>query len=234
VKRFWDLAAVSVEPGGFGIVLDGKPLRVPSGPPLLVPNAELALAIAGEWQAAGTESRTMDYSDVPLTRLAGTAQVRIAPDPAPTAAAIAAYGESDLLCYRADTPLALVEREDAAWQPWLDWARIELGAALTVTAGIVYVRQHPAALAALRRAVDAEDGWVLAGLGILVPALGSLVLGLAVARGALSAEEAAALSILDDTFQAELWGEDAEAAARRANIAADVAQAARFIGLCRA
>jgi len=233
MNRFWDHAAVAVEADGYGILLDGKPVRVPHGPPLLVPAAPLAQAIADEWQAAGLASRKMHYSDVPLTRLAGTAQVRIVPDPGPTAAAIAAYGESDLLCYRADSPRALADRQHAAWQPWLDWSRTELGAAMTITTGIIHVRQHPAALAALRAAVDAESSWVLAGLGIIVPALGSLVLGLAVARGASAAREATALSMLDDIFQAELWGEDAEAAARRAHIEADVAHAARFIALCR-
>ncbi len=233
MKRFWDRAAVAVEAGGYGVVLDGKPVRVPSGPALLVPNALLAQAVADEWQAAGLQTQQMLYGDVPLTRLAGTAQLRIVPDPGPTAAAISAYGESDLLCYRAGHPLALADRQHAAWQPWLDWSRTELAAALTVTTGIVHVRQHPAALAALRAAVDEETAWVLAGLGIIVPALGSLVLGLAVARGALAANEATALSMLDDSFQAELWGEDAEAAARRTHIATDIAHAARFVALCR-
>lgn len=233
MKRFWDHAAVAVEADGYGVVLDGKPVRVPDGPPLLVPAAPLAQAIADEWQAAGLQGRQMDYGDVPLTRLAGTAQLRIVPDSDPTAAAIAAYGESDLLCYRAASPLALADRQHAAWQPWLEWSRIELGAAMTVTTGIVHVRQHPAALAALRAAVDQEGPWLLAGLGIIVPAFGSLVLGLAVARNALAASEATALSMLDDTFQAELWGEDDEAVARRAHIATDVAHAARFVALCR-
>ncbi len=231
MKRFWAEAQMTPEPEGFGVRLDGKPLRLPAGTALLAPSAALAAAIAAEWQAAGADTGEMEYSDVPLTRLAGTAQLRIAPDPAPTAAAIVAYGETDLLCYRADTPPALVQRQEAAWRPWLDWARIELGAALTVTTGVMHVRQHPAALAALRRAVEAEGGWRLAGLGIVVPALGSLVLGLAVARGVLDAAEAHALALTDEIFQAELWGEDSLAVARRADIDADLAHAARFMAL---
>ena len=168
-----------------------------------------------------------------LTRLAGTAQLRIAPDPAPSAAAIAAYGETDLLCYRAGSPPALAERQEAAWTPWLDWARVDLGAALSVTAGVMHVRQHPAALAALRRAVDAVGAWKLAGLGIIVPSLGSLVLGLAVASGRLDAASAHALALVDEAFQAELWGEDDLAAARRADIEADLLAAARFMALLR-
>ena len=233
MKRVWTQTVAVPRGDGWGVVLDRKPLRLPDGPPLRVPQPGLAAAVAAEWQQAGADTGEMDYTDVPLTRLAGTAQLRILPDPAPTAAAIAAYGETDLLCYRADAPPALVERQEAAWRPWLDWSRTTLGAALTTTTGITYVRQHPAAIAALQRAVAAETAWVLAGLGIVVPALGSLVLGLAVAHGALSAAEAHALSRVDELFQIEGWGADEEAERRQAHIAADIAHAARFIGLVR-
>ena len=233
MKRFWTSVQAGEQPGGYGVRLDDKALRLPAGGTLLVPSLALAEAVAAEWQAAGAETGTMEYADVPLTRLAGTAQLRIVPDPGPVAASIAVYGESDLLCYRADTPAALARRQDAAWTPWLDWARVDLGAALSVTTGVVHVRQHPAALAALRRAVDGQGAWRLAGLGIIVPALGSLVLGLAVAEGRLDAASAHALALLDEAFQAELWGEDELAAARRANIEADLLDAARFMALLR-
>lgn len=233
MKRFWSQTTVAPQEGGFGVRLDGKPVRLPSGPPLCVPSAGLANAIAAEWQQAGLATGTMEYRDVPLTRLAGTAQLRIAPDPAPTAAAIAVYGETDLLCYRAPTPPALAEWQARAWDPWLAWARAQLGAALVVTTGIVHQPQHPLALEALRRATFAEDAWVLAGLGIIVPALGSLVLGLAVAHGAVAAHEAHALSLTDELYQEQLWGEDASAKARRLHIDADIADAARLIELVR-
>jgi chaperone required for assembly of F1-ATPase len=234
MKRFWTQAQADAGPEGYGVRLDGKPLRLPAGgPPLCVPGAAMAEAIAAEWQQAGTATGEMEYADVPLTRLAGTAQLRIAPDPAPVAAAIAAYGETDLLCYRAEAPAALAARQQAAWGPWLDWARTDLGAALTVTSGVVHVRQHPAAIAALRRAVDGLSAWKLAGLGIVVPALGSLVLGLAVAHDALGAMPAHALSRVDEVFQAELWGEDPAAEARRANVEADILDAVRFMGLAQ-
>ena len=233
MRRVWTRAAAVSSGDGWGVTLDGAPLRLPSGPPLQVPQAALAVAVAAEWQAAGVETGEMDYTDVPLTRLAGTAQLRIVPDPAPTAAAIAAYGETDLLCYRAITPPALVERQDTAWRPWLDWSRLTLGAALTVTTGIMHVTQHPAALAALRRAVAMESGWVLAGMGIAVPALGSLVLGLALTHGELSAAEAYELSRVDERFQIEQWGADEEAERRQVNIARDIAEAARFMELVR-
>ena len=231
MKRVWSTASVVPQPEGWGVALDGKPLRLPDGPALLVPQAALAAAVAAEWQLAGLASGEMDYTDVPLTRLAGTAQLRIVPNPAPVAAALAAYGETDLLCYRADAPPALVERQETAWRPWLEWSRLTLGAVLTVTTGITHVKQHPAAVTALQRAVAAESGWVLAGLGIAVPALGSLVLGLALANGALSAAEALALSRVDEQFQIEQWGADAEAERRQAHVAADIAGAAHFMEL---
>ena len=180
VKRFWDRASVAPAEGGFAILLDGRPIHVPGGPVLVVPSARLAEAIADEWQAAGGDKGgEMSFADTPLTGLAATAQQRIAPDPSPVVDALARYAESDLLCYRADTPPALVERQSREWQPWLDWAALTYDALLRVTAGITHVRQSEQAVSALRHALASFDAWTLAGLGVAVPALGSLVLGLA-------------------------------------------------------
>jgi chaperone required for assembly of F1-ATPase len=234
VKRFWQTASFAGSEWGYAILLDGRAMHLPGGPVLRVQTEPLAQAIAEEWQAAGGgKDGEMSFADTPLTRLAGTAQQRIAPDPAPTVDAIARYGETDLLCYRADTPEALVERQARGWQPWLDWAALTYDAPLRVGSGIAHVRQHRGSIAALRRAVAALDVAALAGLGIAVPALGSLILGLAMAEGRLEAREAHALGALDELFQAEQWGEDAEAVGRRRAIADDVALAARFIALTR-
>jgi chaperone required for assembly of F1-ATPase len=234
MKRFWDRATVESCDGGYTILLDGKPMHLPGGGVLRVTAEPLAEAIAKEWEAAGgTKGGEMTFADTPLTRLAGTGQQRIAPDPDPTIDAIARYAESDLLCYRAETPPALVERQAREWQPWLDWAAERYDAQLRVGSGVAYVKQHRGAIAALRNAVGALDVPALTALGIAVPALGSLVLGLALAEGRLDAATAHTLGALDELFQAEAWGEDAEAAARRANIAADIALAERFLRLTR-
>lgn len=234
MKRFWDTATISPTDQGHAILLDGRRMHLPDGTELLVRPRLLAEAIAAEWQAAGgANGGEMSFADTPLTRLAGTAQRRIAPDPAPTVDAVARYGENDLLCYRAEAPEALVRRQARAWQPWLDWAALTYDAPLRVTTGIAPIRQHRDSVAALRRAVAALDVEVLAALGIAVPALGSLVLGLALAAGRLDAPAAHALGALDELFQAEQWGEDAEAAARREAVAADIALAARFITLTK-
>jgi chaperone required for assembly of F1-ATPase len=234
VKRFWDQASVAPAEGGCAILLDGRPIHLPGGPVLVVPSARLADAIAQEWQAAGgVKGGEMSFADTPLTRLAGTARERIAPDPGPVIDALARYAETDLLCYRADTPPVLVERQSREWQPWLDWAALRYDALLRVTAGVTHVRQSEQALAALRRALASLGPWTLAGLGVAVPALGSLVLGLALAQGALDAAAAHRLASLDELFQAELWGHDAEAEGRRSDIAEEVALAARFMELAR-
>jgi len=228
MKRFWSSASVVSDGGLLAVELDGKPMRLPGGPLLRLRQPALAEAIAEEWRQAPA---TMTPEHVPLTRLAGTAQERIVPNPAATAAAIAAYGETDLLCYRADQPEALVVREHHAWHPWLDWAEAKYGARLIWTTGIMPVTQDSGAIAALRDAVVTLDPFLLAGLGVLVPALGSLVLGLAVTTGSLSAPDAHRLSILDELFEEELWGVDTEAEKRRAHLARDIADAARFMVL---
>ncbi len=234
MKRFWDTAAVRWAEQGHSIVLDGKPLRLPSGAVLMVGPARLARAIADEWQAAGgAKGGEMTFQDTPLTRLAGTALERIAPDPQPTVDAIARYGETDLLCYRAEAPPSLVQRQHRQWQPWLDWAALAYDAPLRVTSGVGYVKQHRDSIAALRRTVAALDTDALAALGIAVPALGSLVLGLALAAGEMDAQTAYTLGALDELFQAGQWGEDDEAAHRRKGMLADIVLAARYIDLTR-
>ncbi len=234
MKRFWQIATIEAADEGYRVLLDGKPMHLPGGALLRVGAEPLARAIADEWQAAGGEQGgEMSFADTPLTRLAGTAQQRIAPDPAPTIDAIARYAESDLLCYRAEAPEALVHRQAREWQPWLDWVALTYDAPLRISSGIAYVKQHRSSVATLRKVVADLDLPALAALGIAVPALGSLVLGLALAEGCLDAMRAHALGCLDELFQAEAWGEDAEAAARRSAIAADIALAERFLQLTR-
>jgi chaperone required for assembly of F1-ATPase len=233
MKRFWDQAAVQQVEAGWGIALDGRPLRLPGGTTLHLPSLPLAEAVAAEWDAAGgAKGREMTMEEVPLTRLVGTAVDRIAPDPAPSAAAIAEYGESDLLCYRAeDRRLAALQAEN--WQPILDWAALQYDAPLRITTGIVHVAQPPDSLRALHAAVAAHSPFGLSALGIAVPAMGSLVLGLALSAGRVDAAEAHRLAALDETYQESFWGADAEALERRARIATDIALAARLLELSR-
>jgi chaperone required for assembly of F1-ATPase len=252
MKRFWDEVSVAADEraNAWCVQLDGKPVRVPGGGLLRLETRALADAVAAEWRAAGgahqdrenAESGIIDgakggelsYADLPLTRLAGTAQERIAPDPIPVVLELARYAESDLLCYRAERPAELVRRQEEFWQPWLDWAATDLGAPLRVTAGIVHVPQDRRSLLALQGIVAVQSPACLAALGVMVPSFGSLVLGLAVATLRIDAGEALRVASIDESFQAEIWGEDDEAAARRQAIAEDVAVAGRFLVLSRA
>lgn len=236
--RFWDNATVAPRKQGWTVLLDGKPLRIPGaargGQELVLAAPALADAIAAEWQAAGGQKGdTVALDSVPLTRLAGTAQDRVAPAPGPVALALAAYAESDLLCYRAQHPQALAIRQAQEWQPWLDWLEQAHGVRLDIAEGIVHRAQNPDALARIASVYHGLDPWVLAALGIAVPAMGSAVLGLALACGDLDAPTAYAVSSLDELFQMEKWGEDAEAAHRRQQVREDLGLAEHFIRLSR-
>ncbi len=234
MKRFWDGAAVESSGDEFRVLLDSRPARLLGGTVLAVPRRALAEAIAAEWNAAGGgKGGDMDWTDVPLTRLAGTAQECIAPDPEPVALEIARYGETDLLCYRADGPEALARRQSEQWDPWLNWAASRYGAKLRVTTGLMHVSQDPPAVAALAQAVAAQTPAALAALAVAVPALGSLVLGLAMAEFRLDGEAAFVLASVDERFQAERWGCDDAAEQRRRRTADEVVVAGRFLRLVR-
>ena len=235
MKRFWDTAtAAPHEKGGFTVLLDGRPMRLPGGGPLHLPNLPLAEALAREWQeAGGAKDGEMTMEMVPLTRLAATAIDRVTPDPTPSVEAIAQYGETDLLCYRGDDP-RLAAIQAAEWQPLLDWAVQAMDAPLLVTTGILHVQQPPESLAALKRAVAALPPLELTALGLAVPLLGSLVLGLAMTHGRLDAAEATRLALVEESWQQDFWGEDAEAVARRRAIARDVLLAESLMRLARA
>ena len=238
MKRFWDTATTESigDPKGthWQVLLDGKPMRLPGGAPLRLENPTLAQAIATEWQAAGgAKGGDMTAADTPLTRIAGTAQERVAARAPAVARELARYAESDLLCYRAESPDDLVQRQAEQWQPWLNWAAQHYGARLLPITGVIHRPQPPEALAILAAAVAALPPPALAALGIIVPATGSLILGLAIAEGAISAEAATKAAQLDELYQAELWGVEWESEERRANIAADIALAARYLSLSR-
>lgn len=228
-KRFYQKAsAIDLEDGGHGIALDGRPVRTPKGNSLTLPAAALAASIAGEWDAQqdGIEPATM-----PMMRLAVTAIDGIGAARGEVVDRIAAFGGSDLLCYRADGPEELARRQADEWQPMLDWAANTHGARLAVTDGVISVVQDPAALAALHSAVEAFDDFPLAALSQLTAACGSLVLALAAASRILDVEATVAASQLDELWQAEKWGHESEAAKRRRALADEIADAVRFLDL---
>jgi chaperone required for assembly of F1-ATPase len=228
MKRVYQKVTMRPAGAGWGVALDGRPMRTPGKNDLVVPSEKLAAVIAAEWDAQQDQIRP---ATMPLTRLAATAIDRTAQLRDRVVDEVAGYAGTDLLCYRADHPPALAARQLTAWQPLIDWATLRYDAALAVTSGVIPTRQSPTALKAFAAAVAAHDDYRLTALHALTAACGSLVIALAVLEGRLDAEEAFAASQLDETFQIEAWGEDAEAAARREALAADIAAAARFIAL---
>jgi chaperone required for assembly of F1-ATPase len=228
IRRFHKAQGVTEGAQGFGIALDGRALKTPARAAFAVPSRSLAEAIADEWGAQGDFIKP---ETMPLTGFANAAIDRIRPDREGFARRLGAYGESDLLCYRAEGPAALTAAQTKAWQPWLDWLEARHGARLSIGEGLMHVAQSAEALEAMMRAVLANDAFRLAALHILTTAPGSLTLGLAVLDGALSAEESFAASRVDEEHQAALWGRDAEADARAAALRDGMLAAERFLRL---
>jgi chaperone required for assembly of F1-ATPase len=231
MKRFYKQVAVVPVEGGFGIELDGRPLKTPAKAAFLLPGEAVAAAIAAEWDA---QAETIRPHTMPLMKLASTALDRVALHRAAVVEETAGYAASDLLCYRAEGPDSLVAREVQLWQPLLDWAMVRFDAPLVATSGIVHVDQPETSLKALRAVLVDLDALTLTAVADLTAACGSLVIALAVWDGRLDGAGAAAASLIDETVQNERWGEDAEAKARREQLIADIHASARFLGLLKA
>jgi chaperone required for assembly of F1-ATPase len=227
-RRFYKEATAIADGDAWRIALDGKVVKTPARNPLSLPTRPLAEAIAAEWaaQAAKVKPDTM-----PLMQLASTAIDRVAPDRDRIIAETAGYAATDLVCYRADGPDELIARQATRWDPLIDWLRERYDVSLQKAAGVMAIPQSDQALAALTRAVAAQDDFRLTALGVMTGAAGSLAIGLAVLEGRISPEDAAAAAQLDELYQAERWGIDPEAEKRRANQKADLVAARRFLDL---
>ncbi|MBF9035786.1 ATPase [Rhodobacterales bacterium HKCCE2091] len=225
-KRFWTEAQVEPADGGYALKLDGRPVRSPGKRPLILPSAGMAEAAAAEWAA---QEDVIDPTTMPVTRSANSALDQTGPAREGVIDMLAAYGETDLLCYRAEEPEGLVERQVAAWDPLLSWARDRFDAPLAVTAGVVPADQPVESLARLRGAVAGFGNFGLTGFYDLVTLSGSLVLALAVAEGRISPSEGWTVSRIDEDWQIEQWGADEEAAETAARKAHAFDHAARFL-----
>ena len=231
MKRFWKQANAVERDGGWGVELDGKPLRTPARDPLIVPTKALAEAIAAEWN--GVEGK-IDPGALPLTGLANAAVDRVGPDKEAFAQGIARYAEADLACYRAEGPSALVERQAELWDPLLGWGRRRFDVDFRTTTGIVHVDQPAATIDRLSHAVAALDPFRLAGLAPLVTIGGSLLAALRVLEGAFTPDQAWEAVTIDERWQLDHWGSDAEAEAALDNRRRDFMAAARFLELLNA
>lgn len=234
-KRFYETARAAAHESpsggaGYRILLDGRPVKTPAKAEMVLPGQALADAIAAEWNAQGED---VDPRAMVLTGLVWTAIDLVEAKRDQVIEEIAAYGAHDLLCYRAESPDELIERQAALWQPLLDWAALTFDARLDVTSGIAPIAQPPAALAALRQAVAARDDLALTALGAAVSAAGSLIIGLALDTERIDATGAFDAAQIDESYQIERWGDDREALRRRDAIRSDLDSAARLMGLTR-
>jgi len=210
-KRFWKTAKAAPVDSQFTVLLDDRPVRTPAKAPLQVPTLAMAEAIAAEWDA---QEEFVDPGVMPVTRGANAAIDKVRTQRQEVIDMLAEYGDSDLLCYRAAGPEALIARQAAGWDPVLDWAATTLQARLFVGEGVMHVPQTAQALANLKAELEAFDAFAIAAAHDLVSISGSLVIALAVTKGALSAEEGWQLSRIDEDWQIEQWGDDEEANAQ--------------------
>jgi chaperone required for assembly of F1-ATPase len=214
-KRFYKTVDTAQVATGFGVRLDGRAPKTPQGRPLVLPTQAAAELLASEW--AGQREEIV-MGDMPATRLAFTAIDAVAEARDATAAEVARYAGSDLLCYFAQSPANLVQRQLVQWGPVLDWARDELGLTFERTVGVVHKPQPPATVDAVKALAERLDDFALAGLAHAAGLYGSAILAFALERDKLDGEAAFDLSRLDEAYQEEGWGVDAEAAERTARL----------------
>ena len=224
-KRFWKAASVEAAEGGFQVLLDGRPVKTPGKLSLILPSRAMAEAMAAEWDAQEDE---IDPRTMPVTRGANTAIDRVVPQQAEIAEMLAAYGETDLMSHRADSPQALIDRQAAGWDPLLDWAAETIGARLHVTAGVLPVAQPEDSLKALHQALKDVTPFQMVAIHDLITLSGSIIIGLAVAKGRVDPETGWHLSRIDEGWQIEQWGEDEEASEAAANKHRQFLEADRF------
>ena len=228
-KRFWTDVTIEPKADGFTIRLDQRSVRTPARAPLVIPTLKLAEYVAAEWDAQG---EIIAPSSMPFTRTANAAIDQVAPRRREVADNVAAYGDSDLLCYRAESPAGLVSRQTAAWDPLLDWAAHTLQVRLGLRTGVVHSAQEPDELARLSQTVHALSNFELAAVYDLVSLSGSLIIGLCVVRNARSGTELWAASRIDEVWQQEQWGEDAEAIEQERQKRRAFLDAAKFLRAC--
>ena len=229
-KRFWSNVATECCDTQHVILLDDRLVKTPAKATLAVPTQAMAEAIVAEWDAQSDE---IDPRTMPMTRSANAAIDKVTPQQAEVVALIAAYGEDDFLCYRAPAPQELIEQQKQAWDPILAWAADALDAPLRTVKGVIHIEQPANSVRNLTAQVEVQTPFQLAALHDLVSMSGSLVIGLAVQAGAFEVDELWTWSRLDELWQIEHWGQDADAEAT-ASIKRDAfLHANRFFKLCQ-
>lgn len=227
-KKFYKLASAAPQGDGFAVLLDGRAVKTPAKSPLVVPTLKLAEAMAEEWNRQGER---IDPRTMWLTKLANTVIDRVTPRRDAVVDELAAFSATDLICYMADHPIGLAQRQAAHWAPLIVWAEEALGASLRVTPGLIHVAQDDAALVVLRAAIEQATDFEIAGLHNAVTLTGSTVIGLALLRGRLTVQQAFDAAHVDEAWQVYLSGEDEDEAARLKTRHEELSDTARFLTL---
>ena len=230
IKRFYKNATVENLDDGFTVVLDGCAINTPAKQPLAISIEELAEAVAAEWRAQKDE---IQHDSMPMMRFVCTALDRVTANRTEVIFETVKFAETDLLCYRVVQPKELAQRQAKNWQPLLDWAETRYGASLSTTTGLTPIVQDETALARLRAVVEAENDLTMTGLHVATGASGSLIVGLALLEQEIDVQHAWAASHIDELWQLERWGEDAELAERLEGLRREISAAGKFLALSR-
>ena len=225
-KKLFEVVDVVSEVGGFCVRLDTRPIKTPEVRTLVVPSEALADLVASEWSVQEVDINPLT---MPIMRLACTAIDKVAPVRSHVIRQLAQYGESDLLCYRAERPDDLITLQNKRWQPILDWMEQTYKVPLNVTAGIIHIPQPIDTIDKLIDLIDVYDDFTIAGLGEITQLTGSLALGLATVDRHIDGHFAFEASQIDDDWQTEQWGKDIEAVVRRNNLEADIDFAMQYL-----
>ena len=231
MKRFYKSVGVVEDAQGYSIQLDNRPVKTPAKNLLILPRQNLAAAVANEWEIQGDN---IDAPSMRLTRLSNSAIDRITAHRRSVVNEISGFATTDLVCYRAAEPEILARRQQERWDPLVSWIGARHDVALKVTTGLLPIKQSKRSIQAVHSIVTSMDDFALSGLHMVTAATGSVVVGLAVADGEIEGTDAWEVSLIDETFQIEEWGEDSDATERRANLLADIVAAAEFLYLCKA
>jgi chaperone required for assembly of F1-ATPase len=230
LRRFWKEVTVETTDGGFTVALDGKPIRTPGKAVLAVPNRALAEMVAQEWRQQASELRPQTMF---ATRYVNSAIDMMATRRTAAISDLAAFGETDLVCYRAATPLDLRRRQETAWDPLLAWAESRYAAGLRTADGVMPVVQPSLAVQRLAAEVARQDEFQLTAFQDIVVLTGSLVIALAVTEGVCTPGDAWTASRIDEDWQAEQWGEDQDALRAAEEKRKSFVEAVRFHAVCR-
>ena len=215
-KRFWETVSTVCVDGAslYKVYLDKRLLNSPNKKPLILPTKEMADHVVFEWESQGDK---VDPLTMPYTRSANSSIDKVAPQTDEIRKLVTDYGDSDLICYRADKPKELVRRQEKIWSNLVLWSASDLNAPLNIFEGVVYEPQPSQSILEFEKQVSNLNTFQLCALYDLVTISGSLVLSLAVIKNFLNLDNAWSACQVDEDWQQENWGIDEVESVRTLN-----------------